>query len=124
MSSVFDLRAYCLSLAGAEETYPWTDAVAVMKVGGKAFAFISNLPDRPQVSLKCDPDEAVALREQYAAVIPGYHLNKQHWNTVILDGSVPNDELTGFVEDSWRLVVAGLSKPKRLALLAEADGAV
>ena len=101
--------ARCRALPGAVQEYPFGPEVAVFKVGGKMFAIVG-LEDTPgSVSLKCDPGYAVALREQYAAVTPGYHLNKRHWNTVRLDGSVPNDMLAEWIEDSYELVSPRLS---------------
>jgi predicted DNA-binding protein (MmcQ/YjbR family) len=101
---------------GAVEDYPFGDDVAVFKVGGRVFA-ICDLAGRPgSVSLKCDPTLAEALRDRYPAVTPGYHLNKRHWNTVELDGSVPADELAELVDHSWELVVAKLPRRERDAL--------
>jgi predicted DNA-binding protein (MmcQ/YjbR family) len=102
---------------GAEETFPFGADPAVFKVGGKIFALVS-LGDEPgSVSLKCDPGYAVAQREQYAAVTAGYHLNKRHWNTVRLDGSVPSEVLADWLEDSYDLVVSSL--PRRARPLAD-----
>ena len=96
--------AACLALPGVVEEYPFGPDVAVFKIGGKIFAVVG-LDDVPgSVSLKCDPGYAVALRDQFAAVTPGYHLNKRHWNTVRLDGSVPSEVLDEWIEDSYELV--------------------
>jgi predicted DNA-binding protein (MmcQ/YjbR family) len=101
---------------GAVEDYPFGDDVAVFKVGGRVFALCA-LSGRPgSVSLKCDPTLAEALRDRYPAVTPGYHLNKRHWNTIELDGSVPDDELAELVDHSWELVVAKLPRRDRDAL--------
>jgi len=94
------VRARCLALPEAVETYPFGPDAAVFKVGGKMFAILG----ATSVSLKCDPGYAVALREQYPAVTPGYHLNKRHWNTVELDGSVPDAEVVEWIQDSFELV--------------------
>jgi predicted DNA-binding protein (MmcQ/YjbR family) len=108
--------SYCRGLAGAREDYPFGDDPAVFKVGGRIFALVS-LSDKPgSVSLKCDPGYAVALREQHAAVTPGYHLAKRHWNTVRLDGSVPSAEIEEWIADSYDLVVARLPRMERAAL--------
>jgi predicted DNA-binding protein (MmcQ/YjbR family) len=102
--------ARCRGLAGASEVYPFGDEVAVFKAAGKIFALVT-LDDAPgSVSLKCDPGYAIALREQYPAVTPGYHLAKRHWNTVQLDDSVPAAELEEWIEDSYELVVARLPR--------------
>jgi predicted DNA-binding protein (MmcQ/YjbR family) len=103
-----ELKAACLSLPKAGEEFPFDDANSVFKVAGKIFA-ISRLGASPlRVSLKCDPEVAVHLRATYPAVTPGYHLNKRHWNTVVVDGSVPEGLVREMIEDSYDLVVAGL----------------
>jgi predicted DNA-binding protein (MmcQ/YjbR family) len=107
------LRTVCLSFAGAGEEFPFDEANSVFKVSGKIFA-LSRLDGLPlRVSLKCDPDLAVHLRASYPAITAGYHLNKRHWNTVVLDGSVPADLLHDLIEDSYDLVVAGLPRARR-----------
>ncbi|MDP4510716.1 MmcQ/YjbR family DNA-binding protein [Nonomuraea turcica] len=105
--------AACGALPGSVEDYPFGDEVAVFKVAGKMFALVVLGPPPGTVSLKCDPDLAVSLRGQYAAIIPGYHLNKRHWNTVTLDGSVPDDELLDLIDHSYELVVARLPRAER-----------
>ena len=107
-----DVLALCLALPGTEETYPFGDEVAVMKVGGKMFALVSLSGDPGVVNLKCDPARALELREVYAAIRPGYHQDKRHWNSVDLDGSVEDDLVRELVEDSYDLVVARL--PRRV----------
>jgi predicted DNA-binding protein (MmcQ/YjbR family) len=107
------LRAVCLSFAGAGEEFPFDELNSVFKVAGKIFA-LSRLDGVPlRVSLKCDPDIAVQLRITYPAITGGYHLNKRHWNTVVLDGSVPVDLVRDMIEDSYDLVVAGLPRERR-----------
>ena len=106
------LRECCLDKPGAVEDFPFSPGMSVFKVGGKVFA-ISGLERTPlEVSLKCEPELAVSLRESYEAIRPGYHLNKRHWNTVTLDGSLPDKLVRDLVEDSYDLVVSGL--PKRV----------
>ena len=85
----------------------------MFKVGGKMFAIVSLAEGPGQVSLKCEPGYAAALREQYPAVTPGYHLNKRHWNTVNLDGSVPDEIVDEWIQDSYDLVIAGLPRARR-----------
>jgi predicted DNA-binding protein (MmcQ/YjbR family) len=85
------LRNYCLSFTGAEETFPFGPETSVFKVAGRMFALSQLAADSLRVSLKCEPALAEALREAHAAVLPGYHLNKRHWNTVIIDGSLADD---------------------------------
>lgn len=110
------LRKRCLAFAGAEETFPFGPATSVFKVGGKMFALSELGAESLRVSLKCEPPLAEALRAAYPAVIPGYHLNKRHWNTVILDGSIPGNVLSDMIEDSYDLVVSKLPKARRVAL--------
>ena len=107
-----DLRGCCLSQPGAIEDFPFGPETSVFKVAGRMFA-LSAL-DRPplRVSLKCEPDLAVSLRDSYAAIRPGYHLNKRHWNTITLDGSLPDQFVRDLIEDSYDLVVSAL--PKRV----------
>ena len=107
------LRAHCLAKPGVDESYPFGPGALVMKVAGKVFAIVGE-DDRPlTVSLKCEPDIAIVLRERHAAVTPGYHLNKRHWNTVALDGSVPEVKVFDWIDDSYDLVVEGLPRPVR-----------
>lgn len=103
-----ELLALCARMPGAGEEYPFGDEVAVFKVGGKMFAFVSLDGEPGFVNLKCDPDWAVALRERHAAVRPGYHSNKKHWNSVDLDGSLDEEELGEMVEHSYELVIRSL----------------
>ncbi len=100
-----ELRSYCLSFEGAEETFPFGENTSVFKVGGKMFALSELGADSLRVSVKCDPELAQMLRAEHEAVIPGYHLNKRHWNTVIIDGSLPDEMVTEMIEDSYDLVV-------------------
>jgi predicted DNA-binding protein (MmcQ/YjbR family) len=110
------LRDYCLSLKGASETFPFGPKVSVFKVSGKMFA-LSILDQVPlRVSLKCEPELAEQLRAAHAAVLPGYHLNKRHWNTVIIDGSLTDQLIKDMIEDSYDLVVSTLSRARQEAL--------
>jgi predicted DNA-binding protein (MmcQ/YjbR family) len=110
------MLAECLAKSGAVEDYPFGDGVAVFKVAGRIFALVS-LGDAPgDISLKCDPDLALELRDRYAAITPGYHLNKRHWNTVRLDGSVPDEEVRELIDHSYELVVSRLPAAQRRAL--------
>ncbi|GAB4345104.1 MAG: MmcQ/YjbR family DNA-binding protein [Phototrophicales bacterium] len=114
-----DLRAYCNTFMEAEETFPFGENVLVFKVVGKMFALIP-LDDEPaSISLKCDPQLAMVLRQTYPAVSPGYHLNKRHWNTVVSDGTIPDDEIYEMIDNSYHLVVKGLPKKDRERLLNE-----
>lgn len=107
------IRSYLLSKPLSVEDFPFDTTTLVLKVGGKMFALLG-LKDEPlRVNLKCDPLKAEILREQYPAVLPGYHMNKRHWNTVVLDGSVPEADLLAMIDESYRLVVKGLPKSRR-----------
>jgi predicted DNA-binding protein (MmcQ/YjbR family) len=108
-----ELKARCLALRGASEEFPFGDEVSVFKVGGKMFAACALDGEPLQLSVKCDPDLAVQLRATYPAIVPGYHLNKRHWNTITLDGSLPDQMVTDLLGDSYDLVVASLPKARR-----------
>ncbi len=108
-----ELRRCCLGKPGAVEDFPFGEQVSVFKVAGKMFA-LSDLEGLPlEVSLKCDPDLAEALRTQHSAIRAGYHLNKRHWNTVTLDGSVGDDAIEDMIQDSYDLAAAKLTRAKR-----------
>jgi predicted DNA-binding protein (MmcQ/YjbR family) len=103
----------CLAKPGSAEDYPFGDEVAVFKVAGRMFALVPLGSPPGSISLKCDPHLAVGLRARYAAITPGYHLNKRHWNTVALDGSVADEELLELIDHSYDLVVARLTRAQR-----------
>jgi predicted DNA-binding protein (MmcQ/YjbR family) len=108
-----ELRGWCLAQTGAVEEFPFGPEHSVFKVAGKMFA-ISAFDRRPlEVSVKSDPELALQLRVTYAAIRPGYHLNKRHWNTVTLDGSLPDQLIRDLVEDSYDLVVSALPERTR-----------
>lgn len=103
-------RAYCLTRPGASEDLPFGPDTLVFRVGGKIFALASLEAIPARVNLKCDPERALDLRDRYEEVQPGYHMNKKHWNTVILGGSVPAAELREMIDHSYDLVAASLPK--------------
>jgi len=111
------LRAYCISKKAVEETFPFGEDTLVFKVAGKMFLLTSLSQSPLQFNAKCDPDEAVELRDLYDAIQPGYHMNKQHWNTVIIDGTIPAKLLRRLIDDSYNLVVRSLPKKLREQLL-------
>jgi predicted DNA-binding protein (MmcQ/YjbR family) len=116
-----ELRDHCLALRGAEETHPFGPETTVFKVAGKLFA-ISRLDSDPlSVSLKCEPALAEQLRDRHEAIKPGYHLNKRHWNTVTLDGSLPDAMIVELIEDSYDLIVSALPRARRRALAWPGD---
>ena len=114
-----EVLAICLNLPAAEETYPFGEDVAVIKVGGKMFALVPLSEEPGSVNLKCDPAQALELREEYPGIRPGYHQNKRHWNTVDLDGSVDDDVVNDLIVDSYDLVVAGLPRSVRRGLAGD-----
>ncbi|MFS8197077.1 MmcQ/YjbR family DNA-binding protein [Streptomyces sp. CWNU-52B] len=112
-----ELRTLCLSFNAAVEDFPFTPETSVFKVLGKMFALTALAGEPLTVNLKCDPEDAVRLRGEYAGlIIPGWHMNKRHWNTVTVDGGLPDRVVRELVEDSYDLVVAGLPRAERLRL--------
>lgn len=109
-------KDYFLALPGAHEDFPFGPDVHVFKVNNKMFGTLGWEADLARINLKCDPEQAVFLRQMFAAVLPGYHMNKQHWNTVLLDGTVPRGELERMIDHSFALVVKKLPKAERVAL--------
>ncbi len=123
MIGATELRDLCMAFPGSSETFPFGPNTSVFKVAGKMFA-LSQLAEHPlRVSLKCEPQLAEQLRETHSAVLPGYHLNKRHWNTVIIDGSIPEQMIEEMIEDSYDLVVSKLPMSRRRALNWEPDQA-
>ena len=111
-----ELRDLCLSFPGSEETFPFGFQTSVFKVTGKMFALSRGEAEPLQVSIKCEPLLAEQLRAAHAAIAAGYHLNKRHWNTVTIDGSLPDAMIADMVEDSYDLVVSALSRERQRAL--------
>ncbi len=107
------VREYCLSKLNVEETLPFGPDVIVFKVSGKMFLLLPLNTDLLQFNVKCDPDLAIELRERYDCVQPGYHMNKQHWNTVVVDGTVSSKILKEWIDDSYNLIVSSLPKKKK-----------
>ena len=115
--NIEEFRDYCLAKKGVTESFPFDQDTLVFKVMGKMFLLL-NLDENPSMNLKCDPEEASILRESYEAVKPGYHMNKAHWNTVLLDASIPAQYLEKWIDDSYDLIVGRLpgSSKKQLEL--------
>lgn len=105
-------RQYCLTKKGTTEEFPFDNRTLVFKVGGKMFA-LTDVESFESINLKCDPERAIELREQYSAIIPGYHMNKKHWNTVVLDGSLRESLIYSLIDDSYLLVAGSLPKKDR-----------
>lgn len=111
-----ELSAYLLAMPDSKKDYPFGPDSEVFKIKEKVFAILGEDKGVGRVNLKCDPAQAIELRDLFTGVIPGYHMNKKHWNTVILDGSVPDSEIERMVDHSFALVVKGLKKAERTAL--------
>ena len=111
-----EAKSYFLSCLDAIEDFPFGNDTPVFKIKGKMFGFLRYKENVAQINLKCNPEEAMVMRDIFEAVIPGYHMNKEHWNTVILDGTVPKDEIENMIDISYSLVIRNLRKSDRLAL--------
>ncbi len=107
--NIEELRDFCLSLKGVTEEMPFDDKALVFKVKGKMFC-LTDIDSFRFVNLKCNPENAIELREEYEEVIAGYHMNKKHWNSVQPQGKITNELMKEWILDSYRLVVAGLPK--------------
>ncbi len=108
-------RHFCMDLKGVTEEFPFDENTLVFKVMGKMFA-LTDLDQFTSINLKCDPEAGAQLREQYPSVIPGYHMNKKHWITVMMDGSIPDKLLREWILESYRLVIKSLTKSQKLTL--------
>jgi len=108
--NIEQIREYCVKKKGVTEEFPFDEETLVFKVAGKIF-LLASLESIPlQINLKCDPEKAIEIREEYEAVQPGYHMNKKHWNTIIIDGSVSIRKMFEWIDDSYNLVVERLKK--------------
>ncbi len=110
--NVEEIRHYCLGKPQVSESFPFDNDTLVFKVLDKMFVLV-NLDGNLSINLKCNPEKALELREHYPAVLPGYHMNKRLWNTIIIDGTLDNNLIKSWIDDSYRLVVAKLSKKER-----------
>jgi predicted DNA-binding protein (MmcQ/YjbR family) len=113
------LRDYCLSKPHVSEGFPFDENTLVFKVGGKMF-LLTDLEDAFSINIKCDPEMVPELRERYPCVLPGFHMNKKHWNTILMDGSVSDELLMQWIDDSYTLVYASL--PARLRKILDMPG--
>ncbi|HFU74081.1 MAG TPA: MmcQ/YjbR family DNA-binding protein [Helicobacteraceae bacterium] len=112
-----EIELYLLHFKGSEKSFPFDKTTAVYKVGGKMFALMGEHQGHMQMNLKCDPVYALELRHIYNSVTAGYHMNKKHWNTIILNGDVPKEELFSMIEDSYNLVFYSLTKKLQASIL-------
>lgn len=102
--NIEDLREYCIKKPDVTESFPFGDDTLVFKRKGKIF-LLANLDGDLSINIKCDPSLALELRERYPSVVPGYHMNKKHWNTVYVDGSIPDKEIFSWIDNSYDLVI-------------------
>ncbi|MFN8255564.1 MAG: MmcQ/YjbR family DNA-binding protein [Bacteroidales bacterium] len=113
--NIEDFREYCIQKKGVTESFPFGDDTLVLKVGDKIFA-LANLNGPFTINLKCDPEKAIELRERYPSIRPGYHMNKQHWNTIEMDGSLPQKLVKEMIDLSYSLIYNKLPKSVKLRL--------
>ncbi|MFM1875034.1 MAG: hypothetical protein RL266_771 [Bacteroidota bacterium] len=115
--NIEELRDYCLSLKGVTEGFPFGESTLVFKVMGKMFCLAGMDGNPVSCNVKCDPETAIELRERYSGVLPGYHMNKQHWNTIVFDGSFDDTLAKQWIHDSYLLIVASLPTKLRSELM-------
>lgn len=111
--NIEQLRDFCINKIGVKETFPFNAETLVFKVFGKVF-LITPIASKPvRINIKCNPITAIELREKYSCVLPGFHMNKKHWNTIICDGSVNDKLIKEWIDDSYKLIVENLPKKKK-----------
>lgn len=110
--NIEEIRDFCLSLKGTTEEFPFDETTLVFKVAGKMY-ILTNLDGPLFINIKCDPEMAVDLRERYNCVLPGYHMNKKHWNTIKIDGSISTHLIKEWIVHSYKLVVEGFTKKQK-----------
>jgi len=113
--NIEELRAYCLSLKGVTEDFPFDESTLVFKVVGKIFC-LTDLEGDFSINVKNEPEKNIELREEYPAIKPGYHMSKIHWNTIEIDGSIPDDFIKNLIDESYDLVVMKLTKQEQQKL--------
>jgi len=116
--NIEELRDYCISKPGVSEEFPFDETTLVFKVLGKMFA-LTDLEGELSVNLKCEPQLCIELRRQYESVLPGYHMNKKHWNTIIIDGTIPDPFIYKWIDSSYELVVSKLTQKQQAKLKKE-----
>ncbi len=115
--NIEELREYCITKKGVTESFPFDEETLVFKVMNKMF-LLTNINKDLSMNVKCDPEKAIELREEYSSVLPGWHMNKKHWNTVNIDGSITDQQLKDWVDHSYDLIVASLTKKLQNELLS------
>ncbi len=117
--TIIEAIDYCLSKTGAQETYPFDETTMVFKVGGKMFGLVYDKNGELGLNLKADPELNIVLRQQFKGVIPGYHMSKRHWNTVLLNNDVPDYEIKNFIDISYEIVFNALTKKSQRDILTK-----
>jgi len=113
--NILDYRNFCISFPGVTEEFPFDDKTLVFKVMGRMFT-ACDVDDFASINVKCDPQKAILLREEYREVTPGYHMNKKHWNTIDMHGNLPDELIKEWIRNSYQLVVANLTKKEQQLL--------
>ncbi len=111
--NIEEVREYCIAKKATSESFPFDEVSLVIKVGSKMFALLSLDENPKRISLKCNPERAIELREKFSAVQPAYHFNKKHWNMVILDGSISDTHLKQWIDHSYEIVIKGMTKKEQ-----------
>lgn len=117
--NIEELRTFCLSLKGAEESLPFDNKTLVFSIKGKMFC-LTDIDEYEYFNVKCDPEKAIELREQFEEVSPGFHMNKKHWNSIKTNGTISTNQLKQWIVDSYNLVIANL--PKKIQKELEEEG--
>lgn len=117
--NIEDYRTFCLSLKGSEESMPFDDKALVFSVKGKMFSLTNNIETFDLVNVKCDPEEALEIREQFNSVKPGYYMNKKHWNSIEMDNSISNEQIQKWIVNSYQIIVSKLPKKIQAELKKE-----
>lgn len=108
--NIEEYRTFCLSLQEAEEGMPFDEKALVFTIKGKMFSLTNSIDTFELINVKCEPEEAIVLRERFDAVIPGYYMNKKHWNSIKMDGTIPDKQIKDWIKNSYRLVISTLPK--------------
>lgn len=111
--NIEEIRTYCLSKKATSESFPFDDVTLVFKVAGKMFALMGLDNPALSINLKCDPEKAMELRQEYSSIVPGFHMSKKHWNTVNINGELHPDLIYSLIDHSYELVVSSLTKKLR-----------
>jgi len=115
--NIEEIREYCIAKKGVTESFPFDETTLVFKVMNKMFA-LTHIEGDLSINLKCNPEKAIELREQFSSVLPGYHMNKKHWNTILIDGSISQQQIKNWIDNSYDLVIKSLPKKLQQELLS------